>query len=429
MNDKKNNNDLPTGTIRPNAAAETIDPAPPVSRDTPTHIKKGSKGFLHTILALFCGGFVTFALLYCVQPMMPVFSEAFGINAAESSMVLSVSTAMLAIGLLITGPISDAFGRKRIMVLALLSAGVFTIASALMPTWHGVLAMRALVGLSLSGMAAVAMTYLSEEIHPMHIGLAIGLLIGGNALGGMGGRLINGVLVDFVSWHTALGILGGLSLLATLVFWRSLPDSKHFQPTSLHLNTLLDGYRMHFRDAGLPWLFLCAFLLMGSFVTLFNYLAYRLLASPYSVSQSVVGLLSLVYLIGIYSSTWAGSMADRLGRRTMFWCMIATMFSGLLVTQLTSIWLVFAGVMIFTFGFFGAHSIASSWVGSRAKKAKGQASSLYLFCYYTGSSVAGTGGGYFWQHYGWTGTSLFIGMLILVALGAAIHLARVPSIR
>ena len=125
---------------------------------TDTYIEKGTPMFMRTVLALFSGGFATFALLYCVQPMMPVLSHEYGINAAQSSLILSVATAMLAIGLLITGPISDAFGRKPVMVFALFSAAAFTLLSALMPTWEGVLITRALVGLSLSGLAAVAMT-------------------------------------------------------------------------------------------------------------------------------------------------------------------------------------------------------------------------------------------------------------------------------
>ncbi|WP_123483043.1 MFS transporter, partial [Pseudomonas protegens] len=97
----------------------------------------------------------TFALLYCVQPLMPLLSRDFSINAAQSSLILSVDTAMLAIGLLITGPVSDRIGRKPVMVAPLLAAALCTIASALMQSWHGVLLMRALVGQSLSGLAAV----------------------------------------------------------------------------------------------------------------------------------------------------------------------------------------------------------------------------------------------------------------------------------
>ncbi|ROM49880.1 hypothetical protein BK648_11860 [Pseudomonas poae] len=392
------------------------------------YIEKGTPMFMRTVLALFSGGFATFALLYCVQPMMPALSHEFSINAAQSSLILSIATAMLAFGLLITGPISDRLGRKPVMVSALFCAALATIASGLMPTWEGILLMRALVGLSLSGLAAVAMTYLSEEIHPQHIGLAMGLYIGGNAIGGMSGRLIIGVLIDFVSWHTAMLIIGALALIAAAVFWRILPESRNFRATSLKPRSLLDGFVMHFKDAGLPWLFLEAFLLMGAFVTMFNYIGYRLLDDPYDLSQAVVGLLSLVYLSGIYSSAKIGSLADRLGRRRVLWGTIVLMLAGIALTLFTPLWIVVPGMLIFTFGFFGAHSVASSWIGRRAVKAKGQASSLYLFCYYAGSSIAGTAGGFFWHFAGWSGIGAFIVALLIGALLVALKLAKLPPL-
>jgi len=399
-----------------------------VEQLTDTYIEKGTPMFMRTVLALFCGGFATFALLYCVQPMMPALSHEFSINAAQSSLVLSVSTAMLALGLLITGPISDTLGRKPVMVAALFCAALSTIASGLMPSWEGILLMRALLGLSLSGLAAVAMTYLSEEIHPQHIGLAMGLYIGGNAIGGMSGRLIIGVLIDFVSWHTAVLIIGALALIAATVFWKILPESCNFRASSLKPRSLVDGFVMHFKDAGLPWLFLEAFLLMGAFVTMFNYIGYRLLAAPYDLSQAVVGLLSLVYLSGIYSSAKIGALADRLGRRRVLWATIVSMLGGIGLTLFTPLWLVIPGMLVFTFGFFGAHSVASSWIGRRAVKAKGQASSLYLFCYYAGSSVAGTTGGFFWHLAGWNGIGGFIVALLLGALLVALKLAKLPPL-
>ena len=284
--------------------------------------------FMRTVLALFAGGFATFALLYCVQPMMPLLSKEFSINAAQSSLILSVATGMLAVGLLITGPISDRIGRKPVMVAALLAAAACTMASALMPSWQGVLVMRALVGLSLSGLAAVAMTYLSEEIHPQHIGLAMGLYIGGNAIGGMSGRLIVGVLIDFVSWHTAMLVIGGLSLIAAAVFWKILPESRNFRARSLHPRSLLDGFTMHFRDAGLPWLFLEGFLLMGAFVTLFNYIGYRLLADPYDLSQAGWSLLSLSLISGW---VFLGNLfAQHLVHKTLLACLAWVVFSVLL---------------------------------------------------------------------------------------------------
>ena len=412
-------NSLVASPAQPATAAAT-------GTETASHIEKGSARFRRTNWALFAGGFATFALLYCVQPMLPVLSAAFALSAAQSSLVLSVSTITLAVGLLVTGPLSDAIGRKPVMVAALCAAALCTLLSPLMPNWHALLAMRALVGLSLSGLVAVAMSYLSEEIHPQHLGLAMGLYISGNALGGMSGRLVSGVLVDFVSWQAAVATLGGLALLAALLFWRLLPDSRHFRPTPLSFANLASGLRLHLTDRGLPWLFLEAFLLMGGFVTLFNYIGYRLLEAPYHLSLTLVGLLSVVYLSGTYSSTQAGLLADRLGRHRVFWPSILLMLAGLLLTLFASLLLILLGMLLFAFGFFAAHSLASSWVGRRALQARGQASSLYLFSYYLGSSVAGTLGGFFWQHGGWTGVGLFIAALLVVALAVALHLSRLP---
>nr|GFC99236.1 hypothetical protein [Tanacetum cinerariifolium] len=115
----------------------------------------------------------------------------------------------------------------------------------------------------------------------------MGLYIGGNAIGGMSGRLITGVLSDFVSWHTSLLIMGLIALGAAGLFWKFLPPSRNFRPNPLNARNLLEGFVLQFRDAGLPLLFLEGFLLMGAFVTLFNYIGYRLLADPYNLSQAL----------------------------------------------------------------------------------------------------------------------------------------------
>ncbi len=261
-------------------------------------IKRGTPQFMRVTLALFSAGLATFALLYCVQPILPVLSNEFGVSPASSSISLSISTAMLAVGLLFTGPLSDAIGRKPVMVTALLLAACCSLLSTMMTSWHGILIMRALIGLSLSGVAAVGMTYLSEEIHPSFVAFSMGLYISGNSIGGMSGRLLTGVFTDFFGWRVALAAISGFALAAAIMFWRILPESRHFRPTSLRPKTLLINFRLHWRDRGLPLLFIEGFLLMGAFVTLFNYIGYRLMMSPWSLSRAVVGLLSVAYLTG-----------------------------------------------------------------------------------------------------------------------------------
>lgn len=412
------------------AANDDAAAAPKTQRSTLNklpYIERGTPQFMRVTLALFSAGLATFALLYCVQPILPVLSQDFGISPAESSLSLSVSTGLLALGLMFTGPLSDAIGRKPVMVVALLLAAICTLICAFMTSWQGILLMRALIGLSLSGVAAVGMTYLSEEIHPSFVAFSMGLYISGNSIGGMSGRLVTGVLTDFFSWRVSLAVIGLFALAAACMFWRILPASKHFRASSLRPRNLLINFRLHWHDKGLPLLFAEGFLLMGSFVTMFNYIGYRLLADPYHLSQAIVGLLSVVYLTGSYSSPKAGAMTSRFGRGPVLLASTLIMLIGILITALAPVAVIFIGMMLFTAGFFAAHSVASSWIGRRARRAKGQASSLYLFCYYVGSSVAGTLGGVFWHSFGWNGVVAFISVMLLLALLVVHYLKKLPE--
>ncbi|WP_339413863.1 MFS transporter [Photorhabdus cinerea] len=396
-------------------------------QDGKNYIQKEDPLYIRVTLSLFTVGLASFALLYFVQPILPMLSEDFGVSPATSSLSLSLSTGMLALGLLITGPLSDAIGRKNIMVTALSAAAIFTLLSAFMTSWYGILIVRVLVGLSLSGVAAVAMTYLSEEIHPNFVALSMGLYISGNSIGGMSGRLISGIITDYFSWHISVIVLGAFALITAIMFCRMLPESRHFRPSSLKPKSLLINLKLHFRDKGLPLLFSEAFLLMGGFITVFNYIGYRLLDSPYHFSQSTVGILSIVYLAGTYSASKASALTSKYGLGKVLIATISMILVGILITMLSSAVMIMIGITVLTSGFFAAHAVASSWVGRRARRAKAQASSLYLFCYYAGSSVAGTLGGIFWLQLGWNGVVLFITTLTLLALFLGFKLIRLPD--
>ncbi len=144
------------------------------------------------------------------------------------------------------------------MVVSLILAASFTLLSAFMTSWQAILLTRACIGLSLSGVAAVAMTYLSEEIHPSVVAFSMGLYISGNSIGGMSSRLL---------------------------------------------------------------------------------------------SQAVVGLLSVVYLTGSWSSPKASALTARYGRGPVMMVAILIMVAGLLLTLLAQLVAIFIGMMLFAGGF------------------------------------------------------------------------------
>jgi YNFM family putative membrane transporter len=387
------------------------------------YIESGTRTYRQTNLAFFAAGFVTFISLYDVQPLLPAFSHEFGLAPALGSLPLSVSTCALAITMLFAGTLSETWGRKRIMATALFLTSLLAILTAFSHSFESLLLIRLVQGVVLAGVPSVAMAYLSEEISPSSIGSAMGLYISGNAIGGMTGRIFTAAVTDYSSWRTALGIIGIFCFALSVYFVKNLPPSTNLQRRPFQTHYLFTSLWHNLKDPGLLCLYAIAFTAMGGFITLYNYITFRLLAPPYSLTQTEASMIFLVYLLGSFSSTLMGHLSNRFGKSVMICIALAMMAVGTVMTLANPITWIIGGVAVFTTGFFGTHSIASSWLGRRAKTAKAQASSLYLFFYYLGSSLSGTIGGVFWMHFGWQGVAAMIGLLILLTFVFTIRLA------
>ncbi len=393
---------------------------------TETHlISRGTAAYRRLSLALVIAGLATFALLYSVQSLLPVFAANFNVSAEEASLVVSLATGAMAFSLIFASVVSDWFGRRQMMTASLFAASFLTVAAAVLPGWHTLLLTRFLTGLALAGIPAIAMTYIAEEVRGDSIGTVMGLYIAGSAIGGMSGRLLASVIADHFGWRYALAFIGIASLIGAGVFSWAAPHSRAFVSHKHDWSSFFASVRVLKNDAALPWLYAEGFLLMGAFVTIYNYVSFRLLAAPYSLSQSAVGALFLFYIVGSFSSAWFGQLAGRLGRRKVFWVPILAFLGGIVLTAGSPLILIVLGIGVITAGYFGAHSIASSWIGRRGGVARAQAAAFYLCSFYVGSSVLGSAGGVAWSHAGWKGVALFTGTLVLLALLISFRLIAV----
>ena len=389
----------------------------------PSYIIQGTREYVRANLALFCAGFVTFATLYDFQPLLPNLVHDFGISPATASLSLSFATLAMACTLPLSGSLSDSLGRRIMMNIAVILASILALVTASCDTLSPMLALRLFQGIALAGVPAVAMAYLSEEIDPRSLGSAMGLYIAGNALGGMTGRILTAWLADFMPWRTALSVLAMISLFLGVVFLMLLPPSRNFIRRPFKCRQLAASLVDHLQNPRLLCLFAVGFFCMGSFVTLYNYITFRLLGPLFDLSQTQVALIFFAYLLGGWSSSYMGGLSSRFGRSRVLGIALGFMAGGVLLTMDSGLVSVILGIVIFTVGFFGAHSVASSWVGLLADHTRAQASSLYLFSYYMGSSISGTAGGLLYAVWGWTGVALLILLLIGGAGLAGIYLA------
>jgi YNFM family putative membrane transporter len=395
----------------------------------PQRHRRGEPAFRRASLAMFAAGVATFVLLYAPQPLLPMLAHDFSVSPASSSLSLAVGTTTLALALLPAGWLSDAWGRTRVMRLALLASAALGLLAAAAPGFEALLVLRALQGIALAGVPAVGMAYLTEEIDGSSLGSAIGLYIGGNALGGMSGRLLGGALAEHGDWRTALAGVGVVSLACALAFWRLAPPSRHQRRSRFAPAAALASVNVHLRDRGQLRLDAMAALLMGTFMAVYNGLGFRLADAPYRLSATAIAAIFLVYPIGSVASGVAGRLADAVGRRRVLPAGVLVALAGVAVAALDPLPLVVLGVALLTIGFFAAHSVASSWVGRRAHVAPAQASALYLLAYYAGSSLVGPLGGLAWSAGRWAAVTALAGLLLALAFMVSLRLRATPPVQ
>jgi YNFM family putative membrane transporter len=377
--------------------------------------------------ALLLAGFATFASLYDVQPLLPALAHQFDVSPATASLALSAATIALAVALFLAGSLSESLGRKAPIVASLAVSGAITLACALVPNFGTLLGLRLLEGIAISGVPAIAMAYISEEVAPEALGFSMGLYVAGTALGGMSGRFIVGFVAEAAGWRASLLAIGAVGIACAVAVALLLPASRSFTPRPQSMRGHVAAYRAHVSDAGLPWLYATSFLIMGSFVTIYNYIGFRLAAPPFLLGQAAIGSIFVVYLIGGAASAVMGRLADRYGRRNVLWISEAIFLAGVLTTLANAIVPIVAGIAVLTVGFFGAHSVASSWVGRRAADNRAHATALYLFAYYLGSSVLGSLGGVVYGSGGWAATVFAVAVVLAVALTIAVTVLRVVT--
>ncbi|MGC9665484.1 MFS transporter [Planosporangium sp. 12N6] len=388
----------------------------------------GDPGYRRLSLALFAAGIATFSSLYCTQPVLPLLGTAFGLTPAQAALSVSVTTLALGIGMILVGPLSDAYGRVRFIRLSLGATALVGLACAVAPTWPALLALRTVQGLALAGLPAVAMAYLREEVHRAAHARATGLYVAGTAIGGMLGRLVAGGLADLLGWRAAVGGVALLALACAVTVFALLPPSLNFIAAPARPGRLVRQAGRLLTDPVLLALNGVAATLMGAFVAVFNALGFRLAAAPYRLSAAVAGLVFLVYALGSLASALAGRLADRFGQRPVVPAAVAVMAAGILLTLAGPLPLVVTGLAVMTFGFFAAHGVASGWVAARAQVGgggTGQASALYLLAYYLGSSVFGALAGRAWTGGGWAGVTAMT--VVLTAFGGLLALALVRT--
>jgi len=369
-----------------------------------------------TIGALNFATVAVYSDLYITQPILPLLSREFHVAPATAGLTISVVVLMIALISSGYGSLSDAVGRKPVMVASCVLLAIPTLLCAAAVSFRMLLVFRAFQGLLMPGVTAVAVAFIGDYFSEADLGPKVGGWIAASVAGGLTGRVVSGLLAAATNWRVPFLFFGFLTLLGAAAIGRGLPSGQGIP--GVRLAHAYRGMLTHFRNRRLIGAFIIGGGVFFSFIGVFTYLPYYLTAPPFRLSTALVSSVYLVYIAGVFTSLVIGRLSRRFGRRPVMAAGLAIAAAGVLGTTVHSLPAIVLSLVVLCVGMFTVQSTAPAFVNANAHGAKGAAGSLYVTFYYVGASFGSALPGFAWQAWGWPGVAASCVAALLVGLAA-----------
>ena len=353
----------------------------------------------------FLSGFSCFAQLYYFQPLLPDLAREFGLTASHSSLAVSFSTLGMVAGLCVAMFMADSISRKKLISFALLASSLTSIGCSYSPSFFPLVALSALKGFLLSGATSVSLAYISEEV--------------------MMGRVISSYLAAEFSWRVASLSLGLLCAAFALLFLTFSPRSQNFTPKRENFKSLIVADLSLITSRKLIPFYLCGSLMLGIFVSLYNYMGFYLVKEPFNFSPDLIHYIYLMYTFGVFGSLATAKLDSMFNHFSVLRAIVLISVPALLLLYIPNFWIVTLGLALFTFNFFVVHVTCNRVVSDYSLSKRSVAISMYLLCYYLGSSFWGWSTGIVLDHFGWQWFIAILILLTLVLYGIASHGSKI----
>jgi len=372
------------------------------------------------IAVAFCA-ISAFMHLYAPQAVLPFIAQELDVGAAQASMVVTAGTLAVALTAPFAGVISDAIGRKRVMVTAMILLLVPTVMLSTSQSLTELVLWRFAQGLLLPPIFAVTVAYIGDEWPPGEATGVIGLYAGASAVGGVLARLIPGTLADALTWRGGLLALAVAHLLCIAVVLWTLPTEKNFVKAD-NLAASLRQMLRHLQNPRLLAIYAVGFGVLFNFIATFTFITFHLAAPPFSLSAFALGMIFVVYLVGSVAALGTGRAVARIGRRPFILMVLVVWAGGMLLTLLPSLPAIILGLLLVSACGIITQATSTAFVAVTAQGGKSAAIGLYVTSFYIGGTFGGWLPGLGYEVGGWT-TSLATVMVMLAFMALVVATA------
>ncbi len=354
---------------------------------------------------LWCVGLFAFLNVYSIQAILPMLMDDFNASPAEAGHTVGATVFGVALLSPFIGMLSDALGRKRLLVTSMLLLAIPTAAAGFSHSLGELVLWRFLQGLAIPGITVVAMAYIAEEYqHHGSVAKVMAAYVSGSVCGGYLGRFICGHMSALLGgWRGAIWSLAALNAIGALIIAWRLPPSEHFVPNRA-IGASFQQLGRHLRNGGLLAACAVGFCVLFALVGAFTFVNVLLARPPFNLTASGLANVFSVYLVGMVITPLAGMLIARLGYRGALGVALIASACGLALTIVTSMPAVLIGLTLASSGTFIAQSSAISYLALQVHDGRSLASGLYNLCYYLGGAAGAAICGIAYTHGGWSGT-------------------------
>lgn len=327
-----------------------------------------------------------------LDPLMGELAQDFATPHETVALLASAFTLPYALVQPVLGPVGDAFGKRRVVLLCIGLLAVMLAACALAPGLDSLFAARIAAGLAAGGIFPLTLALFGDTVPMAQRQLAISRVLACAILGQLAGGAVSGALAPFIGWRGVMGVCAGAAALSCAVMaWdarRRPAPALPAAPPSIPM--VLRRYGEILRTPAARPLYL-GVLLEGMFVFgMFPFLAVLLGQDGHGLLRA--GLAVTAFGLGGFGYTLlAPLLLRRLGQAQMMRLAGASVALGM--AALAAAWsagqpdLGIGGALLVGLGFFMLHNSIQTRVTEVAPLARGSAVALHAFCYFLGQAV------------------------------------------
>lgn len=358
----------------------------------------------------------TFTTIYITQPVLPVLQAEFHTTEARASLSISIVILGISLANLPFGMLVDRFSIRPIIAVGGMVIGCCGFFCALTTSLGALIVARFVQGLFIPALTTCLAAFLAQSLPRERLNVVMGSYVAATVAGGLGGRLLGGLIHPPLHWRYAFVSASCLLLLVTWWADRSLKDNRAVG----RQHTVTIGFWNLLSNGAILRIYIVAFGSFFVFSSVFNFIPFYLSGPPFAASTQTITFLYLSYVIGIFIGPISGRISNRIGNGASM--VLGAMVFGLAVgaTLIDSIPVIAASLFGVCTGFFTIHSAAAGLLNRKLSTGQGRANSLYVLFYYLGGYTGITLSAQLYTRMGWNGVILLCFGMLLVPLTVGI---------